>query len=98
MSHNDDGERIEIVLTDDFHPYEDKTLTESQPEQPIVTDREPFNDMVKHGDIIAGYQRNRTLSDYPRRMRPWVRLYAIAILVLLVGSLIMPLIHEVGRW
>jgi len=86
-------ESITIDLDNMLHPYEDKLLTETQPEPPTVNTREPFNDVVKHGDIIAGFQRNRTLSDYPRRLRPWVRFSAIATLLLFAGSIIWAVLH-----
>lgn len=79
---------LTVEPTQSFHPYEDKTLSETQPDRPtVIDDREPFNDVIKHGDIVVGYRRNRTLSDYPRGVRPWIRLYAIAALVLLVIAL-----------
>lgn len=85
---DDKKSRIVIDLNDTFHPYENENLREEQPEPPIANKREPFNDYVKHQDIIVGHQRNRTLSDYPRTVRPWARIYAILSLGIIVGSIL----------
>ena len=82
LNHSKDDAKIAVSLDDSANPYDDDSISYMQPEELAPDQREPFNDAVKHGDIIVGYQRNRTLSDYPRRTRPWVRLYAIVSLVL----------------
>lgn len=89
-----DEKQITVNLEGAFNPYEDKTLTATQPDVPILNQREPFNDAIKHMDIIAGQQRNRTLSDYPRRVRPWVRLYAIIALLLFALGIIL----DIFQW
>ena len=91
-----------IVHEEGFHrdapwnPYMDHSLTESKPE-PVTIDsiesREPFNDVVKHQDLVQGYRRNRTLSDYPRQVRPWVRLGAVITLLAFVGGLVWDYVH-----
>lgn len=88
MEDEQDKTQITVVLDKSSSPYEDENLVETQPDTPFVNQREPFNDVIKHGDIVTGYQRNRTLSDYPRRIRPWVRLYAIGTLLILVLGII----------
>lgn len=93
MGNEEKKKNIVVELNQSFHPFEDKTLIETQPGPPTINTREPFNDYIKHKDIIAGYQQNRTLSDYPRRMRPWVRFYAIATLVLFVVGILWDVLH-----
>ena len=88
MNENDPFKKTVILTKSALHPYEDPSLHTSQPEPPTLNEREPFNDAVKHGDLIVGYERNRTLEDYPRRLRPFVKFAALAGVVLLVGSLL----------
>ena len=88
MNENDPFKKTVILTKSALHPYEDPSLHTSQPEPPTLNEREPFNDVVKHGDLIVDYQRNRTLEDYPRRLRPFVKFAALAGVVLLVGSLL----------
>lgn len=58
MMNNDDSQPNQVILTESvLHPYEDPTIHTSQSEPPAYNDREPFNDAVKHGDLIVGYQR-----------------------------------------
>lgn len=85
--------QITVNLSNTINPYEDKTLAEMQPDTPILNEREPFNAGTKHGDIIVGHQRNRTLADYPRRARPWVRIYAIMTLVVFAVGILLDLVH-----
>jgi hypothetical protein len=77
---------LKVNLGNRYDPHDDNSLTETQPGTPVVSDREPFNDAVRHGDMAVGYQRNRTLSDYHPRVRPWVRVYAIIMLGIIAGS------------
>lgn len=93
MTDDQHTNRPSVNLNDPYNPYEDKSLREMQPEPPEPDQREPFNDVVKYGDIVVGYERNRTLSDYPKRARPWVRLYAIVVLVILAGGLVLEVVH-----
>ena len=77
-----------------YNPYEDPKLVETETSDPVdINTREPFNDVVKYQDIIVGHQRNRTLSEYSRKARPWVRLYAIVILILLIGGFVWDYVH-----
>ena len=45
-------------MTTRYNPFEDKTLHYSQPQDSIVAgeDRTPFNDVIRHADIVQGYQ------------------------------------------
>jgi hypothetical protein len=84
-----DGKKPVVQIGEIYNPYEDPKLVQSEAEESVILNtREPFNDVVKHQDIVVGHQRNRTLSDYPRNARPWVRLYALLTLAILLGSLI----------
>jgi hypothetical protein len=93
LLHDQNKEKARIDLDYTLNPYEDLTLHESLPEQPTLNNREPFNDIIEHGDIIAGYQQNRTLSDFPQHVRPMVKYFAIVSLLLFLGSLLWNVLH-----
>lgn len=84
---------MEFKPSEHYNPYEDQALHELQPESEPINEREPYNDVVQFGDIMVGHQRNRTLSDYPKRMRPWVRIWAIFALTIFLGTIVIDLIH-----
>lgn len=81
---------MELKPSEHYNPY-DYALHESQPEPEPVNEREPFTDAMRHGDLIAGHQRNRMLSDYPKRTRPWVRIWAIVTLTMFLGAIVIDL-------
>lgn len=66
-----------------YNPYEDKSIhyTHSNDTQP-VTNREGFNDIIKHYDRVNGFQSPKTMEDIPKSLRTIIRL-TIAIGVLL---------------
>ncbi len=80
--------------SDRYNPYEDPSLIQTQSsEEPILSDREPFNDVSRHFDIINGYQRNKILSHYPRRARPWIRVGAVVVLLLIALTFVLRFVH-----
>ena len=94
QTNDPDNKEITVSLDIPYNPYEDKTLTETHPEPPILDNRhEPFNDALKYENLLAGRQRNRTISDYPRRQRPWVKVFAISCLALFVIGLLWDFVH-----
>jgi hypothetical protein len=77
-----------------FNPYEDPSLIQTQStEEPILSHREPFNDVSRHFDIVSGYQRNKILSHYPRWARPWIRVSAIVVLLLFALTLVLQFVR-----
>lgn len=91
---DDDTKPASVDLRNSFNPYEDGTIIETQSDDvPVLNHREPFNDVIKHGDIITGYQRNRTLSDFRKGIRPWVRIFAIVTLLLMVCGALWDILH-----
>ncbi|MDB5084881.1 MAG: hypothetical protein JWN30_1767 [Bacilli bacterium] len=72
-----------------------KNMYETQPNNSIAkVDREPFNDVLSHFDSISGHQRPKRLDQYPMRFRKWARLYAIILVVMILGSLVWSVIHS----
>lgn len=80
-----------VNLDAPYNPYEDKTLTQTQPEPPPILEsaNEPFNDAIRYENLVAGRQRNCTTSGYPRAKDPWVRVSVISFLVLFVIGLLL---------
>ncbi|MFB5192445.1 hypothetical protein [Alicyclobacillus fastidiosus] len=74
------------------NPHDDPSLHEVQPQPPTIDHREPFNDVVKHGDIVVGHQQNRVLSDYPKRVRPAIRAWSIVALALVLATIVYNLV------
>lgn len=68
-------------MNDHKNSYRDSFITMTQNENnPILSDREPFNDVERHLDIINGYQRAKILSTYPRKIRTLIRIIIIMVL------------------
>jgi hypothetical protein len=88
---------LEVVFTEfdpteHYNPYVDATLHELKAEPPVVDHREPFNDAIKYGDMLAGHQQNRVLSDYPKKMRRKVRLWSMIALAWVMATFVYGLI------
>ncbi|MDQ8736604.1 hypothetical protein [Paenibacillus sp. LHD-38] len=51
-----------------YNPFSDATLhlTVNQTPNYSLEDRTPFNDVIKHGDIISGFQIPKQLGHYPK--------------------------------
>lgn len=85
--------RVTVRLDEHFNPYKDTTPSVEQAELETPGEREPFNDYVAYQDTVVGHQRNRTLSDYPRKLRPWVRISAIISLLVIAGGIVWDISH-----
>lgn len=79
-----------------YNPYNDKTIHITQPE--IIrelTDRQGFNDVIKHYDAVNGFQFPKHLHHFPESLKSFIR-WAILISVLVsIGFIIMKLINSV---
>jgi hypothetical protein len=66
-------------MTTRYNPFEDKTLHYSQPQDSIMAgeDRTPFNDVIRHADIVQGYQAPKQLDQYAKWFQNSQRIYAI---------------------
>ena len=70
-----------------FNPYEDETIHASQPEQEPanVEDRQGFNDVMKHYDIINGHQMPKRLDQLPA----WLRWVVRPIIIINIGGFLL---------
>lgn len=73
-----------------YNPFEDKTLhtvQESTVAHPDL-DRTPFNDVIKHADIVLGYQAPKLLDQFPRWFQLPQRIYAGISVLIFVGVIV----------
>ncbi|OXM13382.1 hypothetical protein [Paenibacillus herberti] len=82
-----------------YNPYEDKSLHLTVPTDPITElhDREAFNDVIRHGDIVTGFRISRSLQHLPawlgRPLRFLILAYVIVFLSLVIkdtAALLLP--------
>jgi hypothetical protein len=67
-----------------YNPFNDKTLhsTMNQTQYITLDERVPFNDVIKHGDIVQGFQAPKRLDQFPKWYRHPQRIFAtISVLV-----------------
>ncbi|MFC5649479.1 hypothetical protein ACFPYJ_10110 [Paenibacillus solisilvae] len=65
-------------MTTRYNPFEDKTLHYLQPQEQVIAgeDRTPFNDVIRHADIVQGYQAPKQLDQFARWFQNSQRIYA----------------------
>jgi hypothetical protein len=74
-------------MTNPYNPFEDKTLhiTEKRDQSTVTEDRTPFNDVIKHVDIVQGFQTPKQLDQFPRWYQNPRRIYStISVLIFAV--------------
>ncbi|MCY9667022.1 hypothetical protein M5X11_19135 [Paenibacillus alginolyticus] len=67
-----------------YNPFNDKTLhqTEKLSNEVATEERAPFNEAIKHGDIVQGFQSPKRLEQFPKWYQNPRRIYAtISVLV-----------------
>jgi hypothetical protein len=76
-----------------FNPYNDKTIHTTQPD--IIkeyTDRQGFNDVIKHYDAVNGFQLPKQLNHFPRSLKHIIRWAIILNVGVYIGFIIYQLI------
>jgi hypothetical protein len=67
-----------------YNPFNDETLhpTVNQTQSNTLDERAPFNDVIKHGDIVSGFQVPKRLDQFPKWYQNPKRIFAtISVLV-----------------
>lgn len=60
------------------NPLHDETLDSNvnQTQSNTLDERAPFNDVIKHGDIVQGFQAPKRLEQFPKWYQNPRRIYA----------------------
>lgn len=57
-----------------YNPYDDKTIHTTQPDSNLdYSERQGFNDVIKHYDAVNGFQNPKQLNHFPRSLRQIIR-------------------------
>ncbi|KPV58511.1 hypothetical protein QJ48_16145 [Paenibacillus sp. A3] len=61
-----------------YNPFNDETLhsTVNQTQSNSLDERVPYNDVIKHGDIVQGFQAPKRLEQFPKWYQNPRRIYA----------------------
>ena len=81
------------------NPISKKNLHPSEPPTPfpLPEERTPFNDAIKHGDIVQGFQTPKKIEQYPRWFQNPRKIYAIISLLGMSAVLIYQLIQTISE-
>jgi hypothetical protein len=78
-----------------YNPFNDETLhpTANQTQSNTLDEKVPFNDVIKHGDIVSGFQVSKRLDQFPKWYQNPQRILA-TICVLVFASF---MIYQITR-
>ncbi|MGM0880694.1 MAG: hypothetical protein ACQEXQ_06575 [Bacillota bacterium] len=80
-----------------YNPFEDKTIHTTQSDNNTVdySDRQGFNDVIKHYDAVNGFQNPKQLNQTPRSLRQIIRWSIIINVSTFLGFLIYDLVKTI---
>jgi hypothetical protein len=83
------------MINSSEHPFKNNKLhiTVKEPQTNINEERIPFNDVIKHGDIIQGYQSPKRFDQIPRWYKKPVKLFSMISLLIFTSVLIFQIIE-----
>ena len=65
-----------------YNPFDDKSIHTTQPDNNFDdSERQGFNDVLKHYDAVNGFQNPKQLNQFPRSLRQIIR-YGITLAVI----------------
>jgi len=72
------------------NPFEDKNIhqTVNFPQHDSSEDRAPFNDVIKHGDIVNGFQIPKKLEQTPKWFKNPLRVFTFITLLIFLSTLV----------
>jgi len=78
-----------------YNPYEDSSIHTTQPDNTLdYSERQGFNDVIKHYDAVNGFQNPKQLNHLPRPLRRFIKWAIIINVSVFVGFLIYQLIES----
>ncbi|WP_251554274.1 hypothetical protein [Neobacillus muris] len=80
-----------------YHPYEDENLhqTVNIPETNSLDERAPFNDAIKHSDMVQGIPSPKRIEQLPKWYQNPRRMFAAVSALIIISLLIYQVIQFV---
>ncbi|NHM31955.1 hypothetical protein [Neobacillus terrae] len=77
------------------NPFEDKKIhqTVNYPHHDPPEDRAPFNDAIKHEDIVNGFQTPKKIEQIPKWFKNPLRVFTIITLLIILSTLLYQVIQ-----
>jgi hypothetical protein len=77
------------------HPFENTNfhIVVSEPQVNSSEERTPFNDVIKHGDIVQGFQSPKNFGQIPKWYKKPVRIFSVISLLIFAFVLILQIIE-----
>jgi hypothetical protein len=77
------------------HPFKNTKLhiTVNEPLTNANEERIPFNDVIKHGDIVQGFQSPKKFDQIPRWYKSPVKIFSMVSLLVFAAILIFQIIE-----
>lgn len=79
-----------------YNPFDDKSIHITQPDNNSDdSERQGFNDVIKHYDAVNGFQSPKQLNQFPRSLKQIIRWAIILYVSTFIGFLIYQIIKVI---